>query len=175
MLQLLFVFLSYLGITLVDRLFVAAIASAAFLSFESKIFCKAFLPITVFLSVLLLINPAPEFGWIVFIGLLLGARVTALLADGNRYVQKLILHEDRVEVLYLTDFLKQRAFYMGFSDIRSIKIDNVIKSTDFPCMMQLVPKTGRVIKLSIIDREQLMILEKEIARLIQRLEFTENR
>ncbi|PZR26511.1 MAG: hypothetical protein DI535_13955 [Citrobacter freundii] len=174
MFQLLLVLLFFVGITAVDRLIVAAIASSG-LSFERKIFCKAFLPITLFLSVLLFINPRPEIGWIVFVLLLLGARVIALLADGNRYIRKISLYEDFVEVFYITDFLQRRSFHIRLSEIRSLKVDNVTKPIDLPCMVQLVPRKGRVIKLCLIDWEQLMLHEKDIFALIQRLEFTERR
>jgi hypothetical protein len=173
MLQLLSIFLMYVGLTACLRLFVATISSSAFLSFGSKIFFVAFLPGVLFLSLLLFMMPDPGYGTLIFILLMIGSRVIILLADGYQYLQKINLGEADVEIVYVTDFLQEKMFSIPLNSIRSVKLDNADRLIDYPCRLQLSLRSGRSLTFYIIDQEQMRIQEEHVLEMVKRLEFSE--
>lgn len=173
LLPLLSIFLLYVGMTLAMRIFIAAIAGSGLLSIESRIFFSAFLPTVLFLSFVLLLDSDPHWFTMLFMLLFVIGRVIVLLVDGNQYLQAIILNDETVQIVYRTDFLKQKVWVVSLQSIRSVKLDHAERLIDFPCRLQLVLRNGSSVKLLIIDRLYLQQQEEAILELVKRLEFTE--
>lgn len=155
------------------RIFIAAIAGSGLLSIESRIFFSAFLPTVLFLSFVLLLDSDPHWFTMLFMLLFVIGRVIVLLVDGNQYLQAIILNDETVQIVYRTDFLKQKVWTVSLQSIRSVKLDHAERLIDFPCRLQLVLRNGSSVKLLIIDRLYLQQQEEAILELVKRLEFTE--
>lgn len=173
LLPLLSIFLLYVGMTLAMRIFIAAIAGSGLLSIESRIFFSAFLPTVLFLSFVLLLDSDPHWFTMLFMLLFVIGRVIVLLVDGNQYLQAIILNDETVQIVYRTDFLKQKVWTVSLQSIRSVKLDHAERLIDFPCRLRLVLRNGSSVKLLIIDRLYLQQQEEAILELVKRLEFTE--
>jgi hypothetical protein len=173
MLALIAIFLLYVGMTLAMRVFISSVAASRFLSMESRIFFNAFLPIVLFFSFFLLVNPEQGTGGLIFMLALTVGRVIVLIVDGNQYLYSLEVQEDVVEIVFRTDFLQLKAWVIPLHAIRSIKLDDASGLTGFPCRFQLILKNGNKARLLIIDREQLQRQEESIIALVRKLKFTE--
>jgi|GEM_PF-6473494 len=174
MLFLLFsIFLFYVGLTLLLRLFISCIAASGLLSHGSKIFFNAFFPIVFFASALLLFIPDTSPGGMLFIAAMLLSRVVILFFDGNQYLEAMIINDETVEIVYRNDFLQQKTWTISLYAIRSVKLDHAERVIDFPGRFQLLLKNGNTAKLLIVDRKELEQHYGAIEELLRRLDFTE--